>query len=87
MMTDDDNLRWGSINFFAALFSSLVATIVSHSLLRLVMVMAMVLMVMVMVMVLMVMMVMMITIWSRNTVIVMISIGCDDECGVIMTLS
>ena len=84
MMTDDDNLRWGSINFFAALFSSLVATIVSHSLLRLVMVMAMVLLVMVMVVVLMVMM---ITIWSRNTVIVMISIGCDDECGVIMTLS
>ena len=32
---DDDNLRWGSINFFAALVSSLIATLVSHSLLRL----------------------------------------------------
>ena len=42
---DDIHLRWGIINFFTALVSILIATLVSHSLLRFAIMMIMMLMI------------------------------------------
>ena len=60
----DVYLRWGSINLFAALISILIATLVSHSLLRFIIMMIMMLMLMIM-------------IWRMRIMVILIDF---DEC-------